>query len=341
MDKHVHAFMALGGPFLGAPKAVRTVVSGDNLDLDMFLTPEETKMMTTTSSSLPWLFPLQEENLPDVLARVDKDGSSKADAETKTYRMRDMVAVGASRCARYFQDYYVSDPLYLKGKKELKLKNGETLEFPPTLMPPPVKRLWCIYGTGLKTEISYYYQPTAEGCVFDSTADAVSDRETYLNPRGFHISGGIAYETKNTLQPSEGISNSGDGTVPFCSLSFPRYLILILFFCCCLKQQISFSFSFLYCVCSLYHNHRRWCGCFECEKCCKNIFVSKIFWFSHLLALSHPLLFFFYSYWKKLAKKAGLPLQVQMFEFEKAEHREMLQHPGVIEKVIELVCSLE
>ena len=31
----------MGAPFLGAPKSIRSVVSGDRLDLEVFLTAEE------------------------------------------------------------------------------------------------------------------------------------------------------------------------------------------------------------------------------------------------------------------------------------------------------------
>ena len=41
IDQHVHAQLALGGPFLGAPKTVRGLITGDALGLDMFLVMEE------------------------------------------------------------------------------------------------------------------------------------------------------------------------------------------------------------------------------------------------------------------------------------------------------------
>ena len=40
------------------------------MDLEVFLTEEEGKNMCRRSASLPWLFPLQQEKLPDFVSRV-------------------------------------------------------------------------------------------------------------------------------------------------------------------------------------------------------------------------------------------------------------------------------
>jgi hypothetical protein len=70
IDENIHAFLALGPPFLGAPKSVRAVISGDCMGLEMFLTDEESRTMARGSAALPWLFPVQEELFPDTIARV-------------------------------------------------------------------------------------------------------------------------------------------------------------------------------------------------------------------------------------------------------------------------------
>ena len=40
------------------------------MDLEVFLTSEEGRNMCRRSGSLPWLFPIQEDLFPDVIARV-------------------------------------------------------------------------------------------------------------------------------------------------------------------------------------------------------------------------------------------------------------------------------
>ena len=121
----MHAFLALGPPFLGAPKvaaflpllydkldwpgigdidsnsceslprpllalvqlardvsphplnffrqALRTVLTGDCMGLDVFLTPEEGLTFARACASSPWLFPVQEDRFPDVRSRISDD----------------------------------------------------------------------------------------------------------------------------------------------------------------------------------------------------------------------------------------------------------------------------
>ena len=81
IDENVHAFFALGPPFLGATKTIRAVVSGDCMGLDVFLTNEEGRTMARGSGSLPWLFPIQEDLFPDIVAHIrDVDAPSTSDS---------------------------------------------------------------------------------------------------------------------------------------------------------------------------------------------------------------------------------------------------------------------
>ena len=41
LEKYLHGILPIGGPFLGAPKSLRAVLSGDTMGLDMFLNDEE------------------------------------------------------------------------------------------------------------------------------------------------------------------------------------------------------------------------------------------------------------------------------------------------------------
>ena len=62
LDKYIHTYLPVGGPHLGAPKALRSVISGDKMSLDTFLSDEEALYMGRSLGSGPWLFP---ETLPD------------------------------------------------------------------------------------------------------------------------------------------------------------------------------------------------------------------------------------------------------------------------------------
>lgn len=62
IDRHVHTYLPVGAPHLGAPKALRSTISGDKMGLDAFLSDEEALALGRTFGSGPWLLP---RDLPD------------------------------------------------------------------------------------------------------------------------------------------------------------------------------------------------------------------------------------------------------------------------------------
>ena len=241
IDENIHAFLALGAPFLGAPKAMRTAVSGDSMELEMFLTQEEAKYMTRRSASLPWLFPLNEDMYPDVLGRLNMDekaeeervssergsgdrekekekekggGGGGGGGERVSVGLEKVLQKGAPLALQYYRSFYVTDSLFLSKRDDD--------ECPSVFQRPPVNRLWCVYGVNLPTEVSYYFKASSRGLHLDASADKYSKKKvSIVNPRGFTISGGVAFESRDTYQPTIRETKSGDGTVPFCSLNYP------------------------------------------------------------------------------------------------------------------------
>lgn len=59
LDRHIHTYMPVGAPHLGAPKAVRSVITGDKMSLDAFLSDEEAMSFGRSLGSGLWLFPQQ------------------------------------------------------------------------------------------------------------------------------------------------------------------------------------------------------------------------------------------------------------------------------------------
>lgn len=57
IDKHIHTYMPVGGPHLGAPKAIRSAISGDKMGLEAFLKDEEALVFGRSLGSGPWLMP--------------------------------------------------------------------------------------------------------------------------------------------------------------------------------------------------------------------------------------------------------------------------------------------
>ena len=204
IDRNIYAFLALGAPFLGSPKAMRTVLFGDSMGLEMFLTQEEALHLARRSASLPWLFPICEEVYPDAIFRFAVDRSTASIATClQTY---------VPKTERFFETFYRNDSLYLKP--------SSTSPLLPILAPPPVKRIWVVNGINRTTEVGYYLK---HGSILamDPTADRYSGKKiASVNPRGLIIQEGISFETAETFQPSTKGNKSGDGTVPYCSLNY-------------------------------------------------------------------------------------------------------------------------
>ena len=205
IDMHVQSLVALGGPFLGAAKTVRAVVLGDALGLEFFVTPHEARLMARCSASLPWLFPIAPALYPDVVCRIRKAGAVRDTYSEQS--LEDAIRKGGHKSWDFFSTYHTPDPLLYAGK------TVEDLGV-PLMDAPPVENLIVINGVNLATEIAYYFQPyEGKGRLYlDPSASKFSnERISSINPKGFYISGGIAYETKSTCQ--NGVHRSGDGTV--------------------------------------------------------------------------------------------------------------------------------
>ena len=57
IDKHIHTYIPVGAPHIGAPKALRSMISGDKMSLDAFLSDEEALTLGRSFGSGPWLLP--------------------------------------------------------------------------------------------------------------------------------------------------------------------------------------------------------------------------------------------------------------------------------------------
>ena len=223
---HIHAFLAMGAPFLGSSKAVRAALCGDAMGLELFLTKEEALYMARVSASLPWLFPLREELYPDIVVRMSTSSlsttnsnplslsSPRHNSSSTHVNVPFTTPIGSSspHSLRFYQQFYRENPLYLKqeevGTKEQGWGGGGEGK------PPCVKRIWPLYGVNRTTEVGYFLKKGGgkegggsggEGglVVLDGAADRYSGKKlAMVNPRGLMIVEGISYETKDTFQTS-------------------------------------------------------------------------------------------------------------------------------------------
>jgi Lecithin:cholesterol acyltransferase len=73
LDKYVHTYCPIGAPHLGAPKALRSMISGDKMGLETFLSDAEGLVLGRSLGSGPWLTPaeLPTTATPCTLMRMD------------------------------------------------------------------------------------------------------------------------------------------------------------------------------------------------------------------------------------------------------------------------------
>ena len=149
-------------PTPGSPKSLRTVLLGDAMGLEMFVTREEAMYMARVSASLPWLFPILEEAYPDVILRFQASswgggggkgeggglsGSSESFEEdgkgdweggggkggVKDNKKLLFYPLAFTECLNrfvpksqlFFEKFYLSDPSYLKIEEEEEGEEGE------------------------------------------------------------------------------------------------------------------------------------------------------------------------------------------------------------------------
>ena len=201
-DTHIHAFLPIGPPFLGAPKALRTTLFGDSFGLDLLITHSESRHIAQQCAGLPGLYPTSQSPYPsDMTTFVSKDG------QYAQVNWKHILAHYAPNCSQFHKSYYKTDPLFKKLRD-----------------PPPIRRLWSVYGFNLQTEMCYFLKQKKGDLSLDRVADRVHSgkRDSKTNPTGFMIDGGIGYETSDTFQTISRSYCSGDGTVPYCSLSYGR-----------------------------------------------------------------------------------------------------------------------
>lgn len=216
VSRNVHTFLAVGAPWLGSAKAIRGLVSGEKFGLEAFLSDIEAITFGQHTPTAVLLVPVGDENthhhLPSSLQTFTH--LSVGGKTTKPIWFLDLLEkeLDARRPVFFYQEYLRKDPL-LGGE----LKN----EF--ILRPPPVERLYSIYGTNLDTEIAQVYVKDQNGR-FVLEDNVPKETKAQLEADGLIIKKGIVYETPKMKQGIiKEVTNvpgaaSGDGTVTYASL---------------------------------------------------------------------------------------------------------------------------
>eukprot|EP01094_Clydonella_sp_ATCC50884_P026463 TRINITY_DN7262_c0_g1_i1.p1 TRINITY_DN7262_c0_g1~~TRINITY_DN7262_c0_g1_i1.p1 ORF type:complete len:1217 (-),score=447.96 TRINITY_DN7262_c0_g1_i1:241-3612(-) len=198
-SKYVHTYIAIGPLFLGAPKSIRATISGERMGLDAFLYPEEGVRMTRNVGSSPWMYPSKLQSYG--LRSFTFIRNERGDHVSAT--LEEAMAQGeCSGCYRLYQEHYKEDDCV--GDEEA------------DAAPPPVDRMYAIYGINLRTECVYFFKESKSK---EPVTKLVLDPDGFI--QHYKCVNGIGYETKRTPQ-QDGRFCSGDGTVPYASLSHCR-----------------------------------------------------------------------------------------------------------------------
>ncbi|MFT7813915.1 phosphatidylcholine-sterol acyltransferase isoform X2 [Arapaima gigas] len=159
-DRYIKSFISLGAPWGGAVKSLRVLASGENDGITLMsnIKIREVQRMTTTNL---WLIP-SELAWPSDHVFISTPFFN--------YTMRDY--------RRFFHDLDYEDGWYIW--EDIKDLNAR-------LLPPDVE-VYCMYGVGLPTPVTYVYDeqfPDADpvAFVYDDGDDTVASRSTSLCKR--------------------------------------------------------------------------------------------------------------------------------------------------------------
>eukprot|EP01116_Phalansterium_solitarium_P003591 TRINITY_DN14402_c0_g1_i1.p1 TRINITY_DN14402_c0_g1~~TRINITY_DN14402_c0_g1_i1.p1 ORF type:complete len:877 (-),score=239.38 TRINITY_DN14402_c0_g1_i1:38-2668(-) len=207
IDTHVYSFIAVGAPWLGAPKTVRGYITGERFGLEPFMTEKQSISWARCMGSLMSLIPYKPElyfgdQMRLVYTKRD-DGAWVGLTYPDSFH-----EAGCGHLLDLYKDYYLSDECFGGA-------DGEAI-----LQPPPVKRLYAIYGVNMDTELFYLYKKSSNGTLHLGSAPSAAFGGDYK------IEAGIGHETEKTKQPiiklltGEEGRRSGDGSVPYASLNY-------------------------------------------------------------------------------------------------------------------------
>ena len=207
IDTYLHVTYHIGAVFLGVPKAVAATLSGDTRDtaqlgalstlLDTLLPPSDRALLFSGWGSVVDMLPMGGSGCWKSPVLV-LDNAPKSAEETLKL-LFETSAMEHHALHRKGNSTALRCPPNREGKSCYR-----DIWTDPTRTPLPKMsrmKIWCVYGTGIPTEVGYHYLST-HGNLTDNS--------------GFRISTDLHYENGKVVNGV--ILDDGDGTVPLESL---------------------------------------------------------------------------------------------------------------------------
>eukprot|EP00403_Amphidinium_massartii_P038608 CAMPEP_0178443820 /NCGR_PEP_ID=MMETSP0689_2-20121128/39122_1 /TAXON_ID=160604 /ORGANISM="Amphidinium massartii, Strain CS-259" /LENGTH=924 /DNA_ID=CAMNT_0020067899 /DNA_START=80 /DNA_END=2855 /DNA_ORIENTATION=+ len=256
IDEHIELFLPIGGPFLGAPKTLRGLFMGEKLGLDLFLSDEQALMLNRCTASLPWIFPPAITH-PHILHEFAHSRGQKAAASSSWNSRVGVLNVRNDTLDEEYDQATARRIFELEHLdhywKAMQANFGEqALPADALIGPPPVRRVLHCHGYGLKTEVAYFFKKKDQkrgvnaqklmkeqsghlrlsaSTVLELDPLAYSDELSVVDGIGYEVEEKEVARCDDEIEPLDGRSvgfgvhhcgHSGDGTVPYHSLSFSR-----------------------------------------------------------------------------------------------------------------------
>ncbi|KAL2900253.1 Phospholipid--sterol O-acyltransferase [Bienertia sinuspersici] len=220
LDKHIHAYFAVGTPFLGATETIKAALSGFTFGVPV--SEGTARLMFNSFGSSMWMLPFSKYCKTD--SKYWKHFSEKgSDAYPSVLDVMENTTMECSLPTQLsFTAREVADGTFFKAiedydpdSKILLHQLQKSYHGDPILNPltpwdrPPLKNVFCIYGIDSKTEVGYYFAPSGKPYPDNWIVTDII----------YEIEGSLYSRSGNLVEGNPGAA-SGDETVSYHSLSW-------------------------------------------------------------------------------------------------------------------------